>query len=61
MIIRAWSDTRWQQSLGAGSSYGMKTHGSVVTNMAVWFTVLSPLIGLIVAFLGASLFSQSSF
>ncbi len=46
---------------GADSSYGMKTHGSIVTNIAFWFTMLSPLIGLIIAFMGASFFSQSSF
>src|SRR4029077_13549636 len=38
---------------GAGSCDGMKTHGSVVTNIAFWFTMLSPLIGLIIVFLGA--------
>ena len=31
----------------------MNTHGTLVTNIGVWFTMLSPLIGLIVAFLGA--------
>jgi hypothetical protein len=37
------------------------THGSVVTNIAVWLTMLSPLIGLIMALLGVSFFSQASF
>jgi hypothetical protein len=36
----------------------MKTHGSLATNIALWFTMLSPLIGLIIAFLGARFFSQ---
>jgi hypothetical protein len=31
----------------------MKTHGPLVTNIGLWFTMLSPLIGLIIAFLGA--------
>ncbi len=47
--------------IALGSSYDVKTHGSVVTNIAFWFTILSPLIGLIIAFMGASFFSQSSF
>jgi hypothetical protein len=38
----------------------MKTHGSLVTNIALWFTMLSPLVGLIIAFLGAWFFSQLS-
>jgi hypothetical protein len=37
---------------------GMKTHGPLATNIAFWFTMLSPLIGLIIAFLGAWFFSQ---
>jgi len=36
----------------------MKTHGPLATNIAIWFTMLSPLIGLLIAFLGASFFSQ---
>jgi hypothetical protein len=36
----------------------MKTHGPLVTNTVLWLTMLSPLIGLIVAFLGAWLFGQ---
>jgi hypothetical protein len=36
----------------------MKTHGPLVTNVALWFTMLSPLIGLIVGLLGAWFFSQ---
>ena len=43
-----------------GSLGGMKTHGSVVTNIAVCFTMLSPLICLIITFLGAWFFRQSS-
>ncbi len=39
----------------------METHGSLVINVAVWFTMLSPLIGLIMALLGASFFSQATF
>ena len=31
----------------------MKMYGPVVTNIGVWLTMLSPLIGLIVAFLSA--------
>gem|GEM_PF-2164691 len=36
----------------------METHGPVATNVALWFTVFSPLICLIIAFLGAWFFSQ---
>jgi hypothetical protein len=32
----------------------MKTHGLLITNIGVWFTMLSPLIALLIAFLGAS-------
>jgi hypothetical protein len=32
----------------------MKTHGPLATNIAIWFTMLSP----VIAFLGAWLFSQ---
>ena len=35
----------------------MKTHGPLVTAVALWFAVLSPLIGLIVGVLGAWLVS----
>jgi hypothetical protein len=38
----------------------MQTHGSLATNIALWFTMLSPLVGLIMAFLGAWFFSQLS-
>jgi hypothetical protein len=37
---------------------GMETHGPLATSVAFWFTMLSPLIGLIIAFLGAWLLSQ---
>jgi hypothetical protein len=36
----------------------MKTHGPLITNISLWFTMLSPLIGLIIAFLGAFFFSD---
>jgi hypothetical protein len=36
------------------------THGPVATNIALWFTMLSPLIGLITAYLGARLFNPLS-
>ncbi len=39
----------------------METHGPLVTNIALWFTLLSPLIGLIIGVVGAWLFSQPSF
>src|SRR6266404_1289140 len=38
----------------------MKTHGPLATKIALWFTMLSPLVGLIVAFLGACYFSRLS-
>jgi len=31
----------------------MKTHGPLVTTIGLWFTMLSPLIGLIMGLLGA--------
>jgi hypothetical protein len=31
----------------------MNTHGVLITNIGLWFTVLSPLIGLVIALLGA--------
>jgi hypothetical protein len=34
----------------------MKTHGPLVSNIALWFALFSPLIGLIIAFLGAWFF-----
>jgi hypothetical protein len=37
----------------------METHAPVVTNIALWLTMLSPVIGLIAALLGASLFGQT--
>ena len=36
----------------------MKTHGPIITNVALWFAMLSPLIGLIIGLLGAWLYSQ---
>jgi hypothetical protein len=36
----------------------IKTHGSLVTSIAVWFAMLSPLIGVILGLLGAWFFSQ---
>jgi hypothetical protein len=36
----------------------MKTYGALTTEIAVWFTMLSPVIGLIAAFLGALVFGQ---
>jgi len=33
-------------------------HGPLVTNVALWFTTLSPIIGLIISFLGARLFGS---
>jgi hypothetical protein len=36
----------------------MKTHGPLVTTIVLWFTMLSPLIGLIIAFVGAWFFGQ---
>jgi len=60
-MIRAWIWCDGSNRTDAGSFYGMETHGSIVTNIAFWFTMLSPLIGLIIAFLGAWFFNQSSF
>jgi hypothetical protein len=37
-----------------------RTHGPVATNIALWFTMLSPLIGLITAILSAWFFSPLS-
>jgi hypothetical protein len=31
----------------------MNTHGPLITNVGLWFTMLSPLIGLVIALLGA--------
>jgi hypothetical protein len=36
----------------------VKTHGPLVTQIAVWFAILSPLIGVILGLLGVWLFSQ---
>jgi len=36
----------------------MKTHGPLVATVVLWFTMLSPLIGLIIAFVGAWFFDQ---
>jgi len=36
----------------------METHGPLVTSTVLWLTMLSPLIGLVVAFLGAWFFGQ---
>ena len=36
----------------------MKIHGPLVTNIALWFAMLSPLVGLIIGLLGAWLFSH---
>jgi hypothetical protein len=36
----------------------MKTHDPLVTNIFLWLTILSPLISLIIAFFGASFFTQ---
>jgi hypothetical protein len=35
-----------------------QTHGPLATNIALWFTMLSPLIGAILSLLGAWFFSQ---
>jgi hypothetical protein len=35
----------------------MKTHGPLATTIALWFTMLSPFLGPIIAFLGAWFFS----
>ena len=39
---------------------GVKTHGPLFTNIALWFALLSPLIGLIIGLLGAWLFTHLS-
>jgi hypothetical protein len=44
----------------SGQFERMKTHGSLVTKIALWFTMLSPLMGLIIAFLGAWFSNQLS-
>ena len=36
----------------------VETHGPLVTNIAVWFAMLSPLIGVILGLLGAWFLSQ---
>jgi hypothetical protein len=36
----------------------IQTHGPVVTNIAVWFAMLSPLIGMVLGLLGAWFLSQ---
>ena len=36
----------------------MQTHGHAVTSIALWFTMLSPAFGLIIAFLSAWLFGR---
>jgi hypothetical protein len=36
----------------------IKTHGALATDIAVWFVMLSPLIGVILGLLGAWFFSQ---
>ena len=38
----------------------MKTHGLLATNIALWFTMLSPALGLIIVFLSAWLFGRLS-
>jgi hypothetical protein len=52
---------RGQQSNGSWDFEPMEMHGSAVISMAIWFTMLSPLIGLIMALLGAWFLSQPSF
>jgi hypothetical protein len=44
----------------SGQFKRMKTHGPLATNIALWFTMLSPLIGLIIAFLSTWFFSRLS-
>jgi hypothetical protein len=39
----------------------VETHGSVVTNIALGFTILSPLVGPIIVFTVAWFFNQSNF
>jgi hypothetical protein len=36
----------------------METHGPLAANIALWLTMLSPLISLIIAFWGAWFFGQ---
>lgn len=36
----------------------MKRHGPLASKIALWFTILSPLMGLIFAFVGAWLSNQ---
>jgi hypothetical protein len=43
-----------------GQFEGMKIHGPLATNIALCFTLLSPLISLIIAFLGAWFFGRLS-
>jgi hypothetical protein len=38
----------------------MQTHSPAVTSFALWFTMLSPAFGLIIAFLSAWLFGRLS-
>jgi len=38
----------------------MQTHGPAITSIALWFTMLSPAFGLIIAFLSAWLFGRLS-
>jgi len=35
----------------------METHGPLVTNIGLWFTMFSPLIGMIIALMSAWLFA----
>jgi hypothetical protein len=39
-------------------SKDIQTHGPLVTNIALWFAMLSPLIGAILGLVGAWFFSQ---
>ncbi len=39
-------------------STDLKTHGPMATSIAIWFAMLSPLIGVILGLLGAWFFSQ---
>jgi hypothetical protein len=38
----------------------VKTHGPLTISIAVWFAMLSPLIGMILGLLGAWFFSQAT-
>jgi hypothetical protein len=38
----------------------MQTHGPAAASIALWFTMLSPAFGLIIAFLSAWLFGRPS-